>query len=317
MTSMIMPVVNTILETDSLPVVVSKKWYFPLGSTSHQDKTYFAVHDWIAGLTGAKAANVAKTWNRIKTRNLGIKTIIVQHVTGKGRQVERPYTTDAGLFLITVYLRETKDRHLLKEIKNYLANAGATVDLLRRDTEARARLGATAGPEAVIAATVDTYRKHGQPDSWIQTRLVGAVSRVDFVRALTSAVVNASDEIVRTSTEQMYKIIWKGTVEQLRANRPETQGEMVRDHFGEMALIYTRLAERIATQRLKDAETVSETIAMDVVYSTAQLISKQAKATSLLLNMDLITERVLISSEDDCSPSDVPTKVPSLVAKIG
>ncbi|MBK8031535.1 MAG: hypothetical protein IPK17_18990 [Chloroflexi bacterium] len=67
-----------------------------------------------------------------------------------------------------------------------------------------------------------------------------------------------------------------------------------RDSFGEYALIYTRLAEMVATNKLDNLEIVTLTMAMDIVWEVARLIHAQAEATAHALGMDLVTEKKLL-----------------------
>jgi hypothetical protein len=63
-------------------------------------------------------------------------------------------------------------------------------------------------------------------------------------------------------------------------------------------LIYTRLAEKLATERLDNLETVTLLTAMNIVWEIAQLIHGQAKETSDLLGYDLVTEKPLLKSKN-------------------
>jgi hypothetical protein len=68
-----------------------------------------------------------------------------------------------------------------------------------------------------------------------------------------------------------------------------------RDSFGKYALIYTRLAEELSTEKLGQAETVSMSIAMEIVWAVAQMIGKQANEVSESLGYDLVTEKPLLA----------------------
>jgi len=60
-------------------------------------------------------------------------------------------------------------------------------------------------------------------------------------------------------------------------------------------LIYTRLAEKLATEKLGDAEMVTVAIAMDIVWIVARHITAQASATAALVGYDLVTEAPLLA----------------------
>jgi hypothetical protein len=73
-----------------------------------------------------------------------------------------------------------------------------------------------------------------------------------------------------------------------------TPKENPRDHFGKYALMYTRLAEELASDRLNDAEVVTLHAAMDIVWEAAKLFHKQAKELSEAVGYDLVTEQPLL-----------------------
>jgi hypothetical protein len=141
---------------------------------------------------------------------------------------------------------------------------------------------------------IERYKGEGKTDSWIEARIQGIVTRKNFVEALKNAVLDAPVSIYTQATEKLYKGLWERTTAQLRGELALSPRENPRDHFGEYALIYTRLAEKLATDKLGFAETVTHSIAMEIVWVVAKNISKQAKATSKLLGIDLVTEKPLL-----------------------
>jgi len=71
--------------------------------------------------------------------------------------------------------------------------------------------------------------------------------------------------------------------------------ENPRDHFGKYALIYTRLAEEVSTERLENLETVPMSVAMEIVWQVTTLFRGQAQDLSKALGYDLVTEKPLLS----------------------
>jgi hypothetical protein len=142
----------------------------------------------------------------------------------------------------------------------------------------------------------ETYRHEGKSDSWIVARVQGIVTRKQFVEALKAAVIDAIPTMYAQATEKLYFGLWNRTTAQLRGELNLTKKENPRDHFGEYALIYTRLAEKLATDKLGQAELVTVTIAMEIVWMVAKHISIQARATSEMLGYDLVTEKPLLPS---------------------
>jgi hypothetical protein len=123
------------------------------------------------------------------------------------------------------------------------------------------------------------------------------VTRNEFVSALKIAVLEAPSTIYVEATENLYKGLWQRTTAQLRGELKISKRENPRDHFGEYALIYTHLAEKLASEKLGKAETIPMSTAMEIVWEVAKLIGKQAKEVSDALGYDLVTEKPLLQSK--------------------
>ena len=143
---------------------------------------------------------------------------------------------------------------------------------------------------------IEEYRQLGKPQSWIEARIEGIVTRKQFVEALQQAVLDIAPTMYAEATERLYRGLWNRTTLQLRKELNIPKKENPRDHVGEYALIYTRLAERLATDKLGQAETVTYKMAMEIVWVVAKNIHQQATATSMLLGIDLVTEKPLLEN---------------------
>ncbi len=160
------------------------------------------------------------------------------------------------------------------------------------------RFQETADPELGLFRSLDRtteqYRLAGKPDSWITARIEGIVTRKEFVEALRNAVLDAPDTLFAQTTEKLYKGLWDRTTAQLRQDLGITKRDNPRDHFGKYALTYTKLAEEVSKDHLKDAETVPFSVAMEIIWKVAKLFHKQARELSEALGIDLITEKPLL-----------------------
>ena len=145
---------------------------------------------------------------------------------------------------------------------------------------------------------IEKYTLEGKDDTWIKARIDGIITRNQFVEALKVSVLNMPATIYAEATERVYRGLWQRTTAQLRGELKLKQGQNLRDHFGKYALIYTGLAEQLATDKLGEAEIVTMTTAMDIVWEVAKLIQIQAKATSEALGYDLVTEKPLLKSRN-------------------
>lgn len=157
------------------------------------------------------------------------------------------------------------------------------------------RLEETEDPELglfrSLDRTVDEYRRIGKPDSWIALRVEGIVTRKRFVEALKNAVIDELPSMYAQTTDRLYKGLWDRTTMQLRSDLEITLKQHPRDHFGEYALIYTRMAEELSADRVNTAETVTLRMAMDIVWEAARLFHKQAKELADVVGYDLVTEK--------------------------
>lgn len=142
--------------------------------------------------------------------------------------------------------------------------------------------------------TIERYRLEGKSESWIEARIQGIVTRKEFVQALTAAVLNAPPTIYLDAIEKLYKGLWDRTTAQLRGELKIDKKANPRDHFGKYALIYTRIAEEVSTEKLGHLDAVPMTVAMEIVWEVAKMIGRQARELSSSLGYDLITEKPLL-----------------------
>jgi len=115
-----------------LPLIVARKWDFPLQYHFSGGVYWYSPVDWIAGLIGR--ASASKTWRNIeyaKQYDFSKDTLPYQATDGKTYQTD--FVTDTGLYWVAQYMRNAKGREALIAIKTYLADAGAFADLARRN----------------------------------------------------------------------------------------------------------------------------------------------------------------------------------------
>jgi hypothetical protein len=143
------------------------------------------------------------------------------------------------------------------------------------------RLQETEDPELGLFRSLDRtvadYQRIGKPEGWIAVRVEGIVTRKRFVDALKNAVIDELPTMYAQTTDHLYIGLWDRTTAQLRSALEIAPKQNPRDHFGKYALMYTRLAEELSTDRLNNAETVTLNTAMDIVWEAAKLFHKQAK----------------------------------------
>lgn len=280
-----------------LPLIVAEKWGFPLAFAETEDGTMYAVQDWIRGLTGTK--DVRTIWAETKRRSNSpeLFTSIEQlpYAATNGKTYQMDFANDKLLYLIAQHLRVTKARPVLDEIKKFLAEAGAFVDLVRREPETVITSGAI-DPEDAIDIAIQAYRAQGKDDRWIHARLEGKVKREKFTAALQLAVAEVLTRYhYASATDEIYKGLWGRTAAMLKNELELLPKQSLRDHQPALALTYQGLAEDVCATKLGQRTELSYVEAEEIVRVVAELIGKQAQDTSRFLNTDLATGKPLLA----------------------
>jgi len=107
-----------------IPLFVAKRWDFSLQYHIVDGIYYYAVIDWIAGLTNCDTLHASNLWGNLRRSiDVGDKmfsNISMSYDDGYHEAVKRHYTDENGLYLITISLRSTRKRRTLIAIKRFL-----------------------------------------------------------------------------------------------------------------------------------------------------------------------------------------------------
>ncbi|HLA43059.1 MAG TPA: hypothetical protein VJZ27_06470 [Aggregatilineales bacterium] len=275
-----------------LPLLVAAKWGFPLQYHVEDDEYWFSVLDWISGLTGTDAVDASNMWSQRKTQTL-ISNKTLPYLAADGKTYQRDFTNDIGLYLIAQSLRVTKARPQLGEIKDYLAQAGAFTDLVRREPETVITSGAI-DPDEAIDAAINEYRRRGKSDAWINARITGKVKRKMFTEALSAAIADMMNQYYGWATNEIYEGLWGRTAELLRKQLGISTKASLRDNQPTLALTYQGIAEEVSAQKLGNRSELEWEEARQIVRAVSDLIGIQAQATSAYLGVDLATGKPLL-----------------------
>jgi hypothetical protein len=281
-----------------LPLLVAKKWGFPLAFHIVEGKYMYAIQDWLRGLTGSD--DIRKVWDHFKKQRAWVEMSDsigrLPYKASDGKTYKREYANDEKLYVITQHIRVTQARPVLNEIRDFLAASGAFVDEVRRDPKTVLTSGAMT-PDQALDAAIEMYRAQGKDDSWIQARLEGKIKRNQFIIALKSAVADIlNPKHYATATDDIYRGLWGRTAAHLKRQLELPKKASLRDHQPALALEYQRIAEGASAQKLGQRQELTWDEARDIVKMVAAFVGRQAREMSELLEMDLATGFPLLIS---------------------
>ena len=274
-----------------LPLHVARLWGFPLQYHVVDGGEYFNIKDWIAGLTGSRQASHMWANYRARHKEDPLPSREMVYVAANGQTFTLDFTTDEGLYKITVRLLVRHDRPVLKAIKDFLAKAGVFVDQARRDPEGAAeQLGITRRAQALRA---------GKPEEWIATREEGVITRKEFVAQIYALVQDTSrfGFVIGSLTNDLYRGAFHDDVRGLRERLGISTKQNPRDHFSRIALSYTTIAEeaiRIHLGQHEDKEYVPVPVIRQVVQDIAAAIGVQADTLARALQIDVVSGKRLL-----------------------
>lgn len=277
-----------------LPLIVAKRWGFPLAHVETADGVYYAVQDWMRGLTGEN--DTRKMWSYFKKQaawsHMSSSTRRMPYLTSNSKTQQREYANDKGLYLIAQYLRITGERPMLDEIRRFLAAAGAFVDEVRRDPDKLAE--GMNNPDKLLDAFIEYHRKRGKDDRWIQMRIDSKIKRNRFTAALTEFVRDVlTPRHYATATDDIYRGLWGRTAATLKKEL-SVGNNSLRDHQPTLALYYQGIVEEVCAQKLGERDELWWEEARDIIRTVATIIGRQAKETGELLQKDMATGRPLL-----------------------
>jgi hypothetical protein len=274
------------LDATPLPLYVAEGWKFSLAHINTDDEILYAVRDWIAGLTGSP--DPGAVWRTMKSK-IVISTHELPYTAKDGKNYQMDYTDDEGLYKIAAYMRVTKARHLLRAIKDYLAQAGVLVDEAITNPEEF--------EEKIAAFRHKKYERIGKQEDWIATRELSIITRKEFTTMIFNLL--GSDAPFGTLTNDVYRGVFNADVRQLRERLDLSPKENPRDFFSRLALAYTIAAEEACKIKLadyKDNDLVPLPLVREIIQVLSQAVGVQADKMANALRIDIVTGRPLLGN---------------------
>ncbi len=225
-----------------------------------QEKYYISVVDIVSVLTESKDGR--KYWNKLKQRlkEEGNETVTNCHQLKLPAEDGKMRLTDVvdieGMFRLIESIPSKK----AEPIKLWLARLG------------KERIDEEYDPEITINRALETYRRKGYSDDWINQRLKAIDARKEFTDELRHKGIEKSNDFA--SLTNLLTKVWSGfSVKEYKEYKGLTK-ENLRDNMTNMELVLNMLAEVSSTEISKSKN--------DTGYSSAE--SSVIKGSSIAKN---------------------------------
>jgi hypothetical protein len=276
-----------------LPEIIAEHYGFPLSYLDHYDgKRYYAVQDWIAGVT--QVANPRMFWSNMKRRLTKTGYVLLPpcaqlpYQATNSRLYQMDYAQAETLYQITQ--RMDANTGLRNTVLKFLASAGVELDEQRID------------PDKAIDAAVDAYRRQGRSEAWIQARFLGKLARLYFVASFKKSMrTKPNPGQYAIITDVVYLGLWKRPTAVIKAQMGLKKNDNLRDHQSAIALSYQIVAENVSGYKLEKQDDLIFNEAKRIVRTTSEFIGKQADETAKDLGIDIATDLPLLpdNSQND------------------
>ena len=218
---------------------------------SDEEKYYISVVD-IVGIL-SESSDGRKYWNKLKQRlkEEGNETVTNCHQLKLIAQDGKKRLTDVvdleGMFRIIESIPSKK----VEPIKLWLARLG------------KERIDEEYDPEITINRALETYRRKGYSDDWINQRLKAIDARKEFTDELKNNGIESSKEFADLTN--LLTKIWSGySVKEYKSYKRITK-ENLRDNMTNMELVLNMLAEVSSTEISKSNDERSKENAKESV----------------------------------------------------
>mgnify|MGYP000957781128 FL=1 len=271
-----------------LPLLIAEQFSFALQTHELEGKTYFAVQDWIAGVSQSDRAR--KFWTDIKRRNPQLSAACGQfpYTAENGKSYQMDYADAVTLYEIT--MRMGTETGIRNRVLRYLANSGEAIDQIRRNPEIALEIGIRlTNPKTAIERARLAWLREGKDEAWIARRIEGMVARKGLTETLKAVVTGISGREYGIATGAVYQRLYEMTSAEIRTalNIPPTAN--IREHLSSRGLKYLTLAEDLITERLTIAESVMWEEAVQVIRECAGIIGRSVREVEAYMGRSVVT----------------------------
>jgi hypothetical protein len=269
-----------------LPEIVAEHYGFPLAYHDVDGDRYYAVQDWIRGVSQSADPGTLLVLMKRRAKKFGFELLSsgkkLPYLATNGKTYQMDFGTAESLYLITQ--RMDANTGLRNNVLQFLAKSGVVIDEMRID------------PEKALDAAIEAYRRQGKSEAWIQTRIMGKVQRLYFTSAFKKSLRTAPSQWqYALITDEMRLGVWKRSTATIREQMGLKKSDNLRDHQSALALNYEMLAENMSAYELEQKRDLTFDQSKQVVRSSSEFIGKQADDASRRLGIDIATNSPLLN----------------------
>lgn len=258
---------------------------FPLASHDVEDQRYYAVQDWIKGIS--LTDNAPRFWEKMRKRYNELSTRCRQlpYRASNGRTYQMDYAIDEVLYYITQRMDATTG--IRTRVLDYLAKAGVTLDDYRLNPDKAIMDGLGGIPSRQLNGP------HKDDPAWVEARLMGIVSRKEFTDALRDFV---KDPDYPRATNEVYMGVFGLLASEIRRVLNVSSKVELRNFMSRPALLALAYAEAWVSSVLVD---YGDEIPMEVAAEHIAYIANEVGRTHNKLadsaGVDLLTGKKLLN----------------------
>ena len=201
-----------------------------------REKWYFSVVDIVAALTDNDYQGGRKYWKTLKMRlNKEGSELVTNCYQLKMQSSDgKYYNTDVMTTEQILRLIQSIPSKKVEPLKLWLAQVG------------KERIDEAYDPEIAINRALDTYRKKGYPEEWINQRLKTIDIRKEFTDELKEKGISSSKDFAILTN--ILTQAWSGYSVKEYKNLKGLKKENLRDNMTNMELVLNMLAETSSTE---------------------------------------------------------------------
>lgn len=245
-----------------------------------EEKWYFSIVDVVAILTDSEYQKARNYWKVLKSRlkDEGNESVTNCNQLKMKSTDGKYYNTDVADTEQLLRLIQSIPSKKAEPFKLWLAQVG------------RERIDETYDPEITINRALDTYRRKGYSEEWINQRLKTIDIRKEFTDELKRAGVSQSNHFAILTS--ILTEIWSGYTVKEYKKLKGLKKENLRDNMTNMELVLNMLAETSSTEISKSTNPKGFIKAKQSVIKGAN-VAKMAKE-----QIEKETGRRIISNEN-------------------